>query len=354
MLEAGERVGGRVWSAPVAGGTVVELGGEFVLPGYETLTAIAGRLGLALREKGTLYGNREPRGGPPVTRSEVAAVAASLSASTGSLTDALAALPPGPREAIASRLAVSTAYELEDQPASILADGAAGFGDFPSYSVEHGNSALAEALAAPLEVRLASRARDVAWSESGVHVDGIDTDAAVIALPAPATLALRFEPALPAWKQEALGAVRYGQAAKLFLSLSEPVEPSATLSVPGRFWTWTEHGRAVASAFVGTRSALDRLAVADGPERFAEEVRRLRPDLPYAAAEPLLATWPEGAYSARTISSPLDDEALARRIGPLAFAGEHTAGPWHALMEGALRSGLRAVADLLGYDSPAP
>jgi monoamine oxidase len=117
--------------------------------------------------------------------------------------------------------------------------------------------------------------------------------------------------------------------------------------VRGRFWTWTETGVAAASSFAGTPEALERLAVADGPARFAEEVRRLRPDLPFTSEEPELATWPEGAYSARTISSPMDDEALARPLGPLAFAGEHTAGPWHGLMEGALRSGARAAGDLL-------
>jgi monoamine oxidase len=31
----------------------------------------------------------------------------------------------------------------------------------------------------------------------------------------------------------------------------------------------------------------------------------------------------------------------------LAFAGEHTAGEWHGLMEGALRSGIRAAQDVL-------
>jgi len=33
-------------------------------------------------------------------------------------------------------------------------------------------------------------------------------------------------------------------------------------------------------------------------------------------------------------------------VGRLAFAGEHTAGHWHGLMEGALRSGERAAADV--------
>jgi len=43
---------------------------------------------------------------------------------------------------------------------------------------------------------------------------------------------------------------------------------------------------------------------------------------------------------------PPEDEALARPVGPNMFAGEHTAGAWHALMEGALRSGLRAASEV--------
>jgi monoamine oxidase len=43
----------------------------------------------------------------------------------------------------------------------------------------------------------------------------------------------------------------------------------------------------------------------------------------------------------------MDDAALAAPVGPLLFAGEHTAGPWHSLMEGALRTGQRAARELL-------
>ena len=52
VVEARGRVGGRVWSAPFAGG-VVERGAEFIFPGDETLLAIARRLGLRLYRKGT-------------------------------------------------------------------------------------------------------------------------------------------------------------------------------------------------------------------------------------------------------------------------------------------------------------
>jgi monoamine oxidase len=342
--EERDRVGGRVSSAPLAGG-VIELGAEFVLPGYEVLGETAERLGLTLHEKGTLYGDRDPIG-VPVTRDELDAAVAALPAARGrSIDDALASLDvaDGARAAIASRLAVSTAHELDDQPASILTEGAAGFGDFPSHAVTGGNDGIARALAVGLDVRLGSAVRAVSWGERHVTVDGDDFDVCVLATPAPATLALDVDPPLPAWKRDALTAVRYGHAAKIFLPLTHAVAPSATLSVPDRFWTWTQHGLAVASAFAGTASALEQLEVASGATHWAELVRRLRPDLPYADAEPVLATWPEGAYSARSLSSPLEDEALAASVGPLQFAGEHTARDWHALMEGALRSGLRAA-----------
>ena len=56
--------------------------------------------------------------------------------------------------------------------------------------------------------------------------------------------------------------------------------------------------------------------------------------------------WARGAYSLATPDGALDDPALREPVGRLAFAGEHTAGDWHGLMEGALRSGERAAADV--------
>jgi monoamine oxidase len=357
VFEARDRVGGRVRSGRLENGAVVELGAEFVLPGYDVLRATVARLGLELYEKGTLYGDREPRDGPPVTREElVTAQAALREPGSGSIAVALERLVPsaGARAAVAARLAVSSGYELEDQDAATLAGAAAGFGDFPSHGVVGGNDRIAVALADRLTVHTSTPVSRVAWSADGVVVRAgggeVTADACVIATPAPHALELEWDPPMPGWKREALAAVRYGQAAKLFLPLASPIPPSQTLSVPLRFWTWTQHGVAAASSFAGSPSALQRLEVDVGPESWAEAVRQLRPDLEYSDGPPLLSTWHDdpwarGAYSARTLSSPLDEEALARPVGPVAFAGEHTAGPWHALMEGALRSGLRAASD---------
>jgi monoamine oxidase len=72
----------------------------------------------------------------------------------------------------------------------------------------------------------------------------------------------------------------------------------------------------------------------------------------------MLSTWDDdpwvgAAYSTRGLGfDPTDAELLARPVGRLHFAGEHTAGPWAGLMEGALRSGARAAAELLATRAP--
>ena len=63
MLEARDRVGGRVWSRRLDNGAVVEMGAEFILPGNTAVRGLAERLGLGLWDKGMRYGQREPRGG---------------------------------------------------------------------------------------------------------------------------------------------------------------------------------------------------------------------------------------------------------------------------------------------------
>jgi monoamine oxidase len=210
-------------------------------------------------------------------------------------------------------------------------------------------------------VRLGAPVRAVAWSEAGVRVatDGAELEAAacVLAVPASVLGGIRFDPPLPAWKAETLGRVVYGHAAKLFVPLRRIPPPSAVLSVPDHYWTWTACGadgtvQPVVSAFAGSAPALAALEVAGGPATWRRRLADLRPDLELEP-DTVLSTWDDdpwvrAAYSIRTPAfRPDDPDLLARRIGPLHFAGEHTAGPWSGLMEGALRSGQRAAAELL-------
>lgn len=386
VLEARDRVGGRVWSQELPDGTVVERGAEFILPGDDVLRSTADRLRLRLFEKGTLYGAREPRGtrvSPGQLEAALATirVAAAAGRLRGTVTSALDELPmhAGAREVIRSRIEVSSAYPADDQEASVLVETGTGFGRFATHTVVGGNQSIARALAERLgsAVRLSTPVRRIAWTDDagpgadeagaathataavlvGTDDTEVPADALVLAVPASVTEAISFDPPLPGPKADALRAVRYGQAAKLFLPLAAVTTPSATLSVPDRFWVftqWTPDGRPapVAASFAGTERALEQLRPEDGPYPWVAAVRGLRPDLAIDERDAVVATWRDdpwvrGAYSARSVSSPMDDERLAAPVGPIAFAGEHTAGERHALMDGALRSGLRAADDVL-------
>jgi len=365
VLEARDRVGGRVWSVPFAGATA-ERGAEFILPGNETVIALAERLGLRLVRKGTRYGDREPRGAEPLTRAEVADAIMRIGSApprdgAGTLAEAVAAygLRSAVAEAICARIEVSCAYPADDLDASVLAEGAAAFGPFDTYTVEGGNDRIARELAAGLgdAVRLSAPVTQIRCSAGEVRATAggheARADAGVIAVPVTAMSAIEFDPPLGPEKPK----VRYGQAAKLFVALRTPAPPSQTLSVPERFWCYTQLGAdgeplPFVAAFAGTPGALDALEVARGPDRWLVALARLRPDLELDLDHALLSTWRDdpwarGAYSAESARRPIDAAAWSRPVGPLAFAGEHTAGAWHGLMEGALRSGVRAAQQLL-------
>jgi monoamine oxidase len=119
--------------------------------------------------------------------------------------------------------------------------------------------------------------------------------------------------------------------------------------VPGRFWCYTQVGSdgeplPVLGSFAGSPAALDRLEIARGPERWLDELVKLRPDLELDTDTVLLSRWDNDpwarcAYSARPLPQ-------VPRFGALHFAGEHTAGEWYGLMEGALRSGVRAADEI--------
>jgi monoamine oxidase len=363
VFEARDRVGGRVWSVPFAG-AVVERGAEFILPHDRTVLATAERLSLPLVRKGTLYGNREPRGGPPVSRDQVLGAVKRLGSEphAGTLADTLARdgeLDSDVAEVIQARLEVSCAYPADDLDASVLAEGAGAFGDFDTFTVAGGNDRIARELALRLgdAVHLSAPVSAVGWHDRGASVlaggEEAVADAVVIAVPASVLGSISFDPPLAPEKS----AVRYGQAAKLFVALRTPAPPSQVLSVPDRFWCYTQLGQdggplPFVGAFAGSPAALERLEVAAGPERWLEVLAMLRPDLDLDDRTVLFSTWAEdpwarGAYSAGSASVPLDKDSLRRPVGPLVFAGEHTAGGWHGLMEGALRSGARAAQQVL-------
>ena len=366
VLEARDRVGGRVWSQRLENGAVIEMGAEFVTDGYTLLPGMAERLGLHLVPMGMSFNLREPRGGlgadPPLLAEAAAAAAAAVERGEGrglSAMQLLERLPidPGARELIACRVQVSYAHPASAVAADAVRDVGGLFVPSEARRVSGGNQSLAQRLAGGRDVRLSTPARTVTAAGDGLRINGeLDVDAVVVATPAPALTGIAFTPPLPDWKADAVARVVYGDAAKLAVPLSAPAAPSSVLSVPEHFWTWTARGgdgavAPVVSAFAGSAPAVAALDVYRGPARYLERVRTLRPDLSMDGADAVLATWPEGAYSTREPGRRGgEDDALARQVGRIAFAGEHTAGRWYGTMEGALRSGVRAAHDLLAAE----
>jgi monoamine oxidase len=265
---------------------------------------------------------------------------------------------------IRTRVAISNGHPPDDLAASVLDEGASTFGDFDNHTLEGGNMRLAQALAGEFgtAVHLSSPVRRVRWSQGAANLatDGaeIEADAVVVAIPTAPLAEIEFDPPLEGATAEALRAVTYGQNSKLFLRLRSPAPPSAIMSVAGHFWTYTQLGAdgepaPFVTGYTGTMSAINALGGSDGVERWVAALVALRGDLDLEAESALLSSWDDdpwvrGSYSARTRSSPLRDDDLVKPIGPLFFAGEHTAGEWHGLMEGALRSGQRAAEQVLG------
>jgi len=364
VLEARDRVGGRVWSDR-AGGAVIERGAEFVLDGYDVLRGHAARFGLELTDTGMSYYVREPRG-VECTAEELQAAGRAVARAARERTAgrdrpdaggrdrpgsggvpedtrgnrpgspsvaevvAGAGLSPAAAEAVLARVEISAALGADRLGAEVL-EHAAAFEPLPSQRIAGGNQRLAEAMAERLgeRVRLGVEVRSL---------DELDADHVILAVPLPALT--RFE--LPDWKRAAIDRAEMGHAAKLHVPLARPAATSAVMSVPGRYWCWTTASNdGVLNCFAGSPGGLERLAVGQGPATWLESVTKLRPDLELEAGA-VLTTWPDGAYSA----AGLDEQALAAPAGRLHFAGEHTAGSWAGLMEGALRSGIRAAQEI--------
>jgi len=375
VLEARDRVGGRVWSQELAPGdprSVVERGGEFMLDGYDVMRAVVAELGLELADMTMSYYEREPRGAAMTTHQDMARCAAVVAT-------AAASAPPGTSlaevvsrwrgspaalAAYLSRVEVTNGVGAGALAATAVTDVTAGFARRPCCRVAGGNQRVAQGLAGRLgtSVWLRSPARSVEHDHQGVRVltgaGEVAGDAVIVAVPMAVLRDLPFSPGFPRSCREAWRRAGLAHNAKLHVPLTRPAATSAVQSVPERFWTWTATDASgqvqpVLHAFGGTQAGLAALAVAEGPARWASRAAALRPELSMDLDRALLTTWNDDpwageSYSALTVEvASGDDELIAAPLGRVHIAGEHTAGAWSGLMEGALRSGLRAADEVL-------
>jgi monoamine oxidase len=367
VLEARDRVGGRVYSRQLANGAVVEMGADFFEADHHVLRGYASRFGLTIVPRGMRYSEREPRGvdTTPEAARDVADLARGMllqrdgePLSVAALLDSLD-VDPAARDAVRARIEISCAHGADEVDARVLSHFGSSYGGPESDRIVEGNDAIARGLAAGLgdRLHLSTPAEAIRWDGHAVRVLTARGErvahSAVVAVPAAVLKTLPFEPALPDDKRAALARLPIATAAKLFVPLTAPAEPSATLSVPERYWAWTALGAdgsvtPVVNCFAGSPAAVERLRVSEGPATWVESLRGLRPDLQLDEAGAVVSTWDEpwsrGVYSVSSPAArPEDEDAICRSERRLVFCGEHTARGDGGLMEGALRSGLRAA-----------
>ena len=371
VLEARDRVGGRTWSTTLPNGVVVERGGEWIEADQHAIRRVCAELGLPLAPHGVRFQRRRVAGDVPTVddlERTVAAVAAGIPDEDSPLD---AAFATGLGEGYAGdptylRIATSAAGDPGTASAREYVARARGARLDASARVVGGNQRIAAALAAALgdRVRLRTPVTGVAIDDGhavlSTERESLVVGRAVIAVPLSLLDDLAWEPGFPDPWQEGLAGLATGTAVKLSVPTTSPARPDGVQHPRHAWWAWNsldpagDAGVPAVSCFAGGPVARDSLEVGDGSATWLRELATLRPDLDLVHEEALLTDWEtdpwaRGGYSYVLAGRPPDASGpLQRPFGPLVLAGEHTAGPYSATMDGALRSGLRAARTITG------
>lgn len=388
ILEARDRVGGRVWSEQLGNGIVFERGGEFVMENYELLPAISAELGLQLASHGAPFADREVREPGAPTREQLLRAAHRLgehiqqllesATSPISLADAVSSSPLSSAEKriIAARLSGTITTDIANVDlawvgATSAHDGSVGF-EIPRYVVG-GNQRIATAIAEDLggSVRLNSPVAALEQTAKGVLAtlsDGavVAGDAAIVAVPPALVRELDFTPQMPPAQAQAYDSIGFGVSSKLTVALKATVPPAVMQEITAPFSIFASSrpdggDPLTITCFSGSQAGQAHLGLGGGdPSKWLAALCAVRPELEPDGNPVLtewgLERWTQGAYSYRPLGwSQSAEDQLRSPLGRIAFAGEHTAGvDFAATMEGALRSGERAAADVVACLAELP
>jgi monoamine oxidase len=249
-------------------------------------------------------------------------------------------------------------------------------GNYLGDAPDGGYRRLTDAMASGVDVRLGRPVSEIAVSRDGVRVvtaDGTVEAGSHVVVTLPLGVLKRglprFTPALPPDRLAAIGRLGFGRFEKVALRFAEPFWREAGfphLMVfprdPDEWMVWVmgqdAFGGGPVLVFFVFHSAAERLAGAgtDASVRWAlgmlaEAIGRPCPEPTAVAVSSWAADpWTGGAYThIPPGASPADVDLLGEPVGGrLLFAGEHTQSARLAYADGALTSGIREAKRLLG------
>jgi polyamine oxidase len=405
VLEARDRIGGRLHTADLAG-SPVDLGGSWIhMPAGNPMSLFARQAGVSCRSADPVpeMAGFDCGEGRRLSAAEAEAVlglyleafpesAGRLLAELGPDASAAegieafvagAGLAPGParraRQMLYAAIEAESAGLAERQSLrwmwNELEYGGNYFGDVP----EGGYRRLVDAMATGVDLRLGVEVAEVVISAGGVLVrgaDGVSEEGSHVVVTVPLGVlkrgAPRFSPALPPDRRAAIGRLGFGRFEKVALRFDEPFWRAAGFPHmmifprdPGEWMVWAvgqdAFGAGPVLSFFVFHSAAGRVlgAGADGAARWAlgmlaEAIGGPCPE-PAAVAVTSWATDPYtgGAYThIPPGASPADADLLGEPVdGRLLFAGEHTQSARLAYADGAMTSGIREAKRLLSQPS---
>ena len=388
MLEARDRLGGRVWTADAAEPVPVELGPEWIGDDGVVPELLRGRGEPLVRAEGMPYRRRadrwEPAESQPKIVTRMLRRAGRATEGDGALLDALdrCCADPALAEDRAQLLAYVEGFNAADPARVSLRWLEAVDRNEPPEASElraRGGSgrivaALDGALAGRAAIRLGTPVREVRWRRGGVEAtteagETVRAAAAIVTVPLPLLERLRFEPELPEVRAAA-ARLAMGSVSKLVLRFREPfwrgigpLRDMLFLYAPDQpfpvWWTALDPDAPVLTGWAGGPRAAG--LPAPGAALVAAAAGSLAASLGLAPAEVSRQVeahyhhdwnadpWSRGAYSYVLAGGAEAYRTLERPIeGTLCLAGEATCGEgYNATMEGAMRSGLRAARALL-------
>ncbi|HLE95073.1 MAG TPA: NAD(P)/FAD-dependent oxidoreductase [Acidimicrobiia bacterium] len=365
VLEARDRVGGRVWSISLDNGEIVEMGGEWIASGQHAVLGLASSLGVGLVDPGIDFVSRDAVGGETIpveghrrVNRALGDLLASIPESALETTTAAEILgrmaESSPEfEVLRSRLEGTMGAPLEEVAATeIGAD--YGFGEHSYYRIAGGNSTLAIALAQDLDIDFGSEVLGIAQRGNGVFVTTrnavIEADAVVVAVPLPVLQSLELDPKPAPQVTAALHGLRMGSAAKAAVAtkVPPPLFRRQDTDIPAWYWTGLAVGGSIRNAvtgFAGTASGVKAL--------MTDPMGRLRRAVPEVdlIGVPVLIDWGAdplagGCYSVIGPGQRAHLQVFRRPWGRLVIAGEHSNGS--GSIDGAIRSGHEAAEQVLG------
>lgn len=241
------------------------------------------------------------------------------------------------------------------------------------YRITGGNDRLATALAESLHepIYMKTLVRAVAQRGRRVRVtlrsqDGethVTADALVLALPATMVRRISFTPALPAPQRAAYRELQYGPATKTLLQFDrrfwrhpgKPLAYGTDLSI-GAIWDGNEEQRGrggILTLLAGGSASHDtkQLLTQGGAEAVAERLKWLGATKAVLQASRHVSwdddSFVRGGYAVFQPGYDPEQRAwLSRPHGRIVFAGEHTSLRWQGYMNGAVESGQRAALEV--------